>query len=205
VTGTIQNDSHNVKKIKFNNDIINIDKDPVGGANVFNNYFVNVGKHLAEKLAESTFVDLIIYDKPDKFSFVSTFLKHIDELEVKLIIKKYIDKTAADLDRVSVKILKFISDLIAKPLVHIFNLSIQSDIFPDNFKLAIIKPLFKGGDQKSMTNYRPISMLTNFAKIFEKIIKSKLVKYLENNNLLSKNQYGFRSGLGTENVLYEVT
>jgi len=205
VTGSFQNNSHNVKNIKLNNDIINIENDPVGGANVFNNYFVNVGKLLAEKLAEGTFIDPIIYVKPDNLSFDSSFLKHIDEFEVKLIINKYRDKTAAGHDRVSVKILKCISDIIVKPLVHIFNLSIQSGIFPDIFKLAIVKPLFKGGDQKNMTNYRPISMLTNFAKIFEKIIKSRLVKYLENNNLLSKNQYGFRSGLGTENALYEVT
>jgi hypothetical protein len=47
-------------------------------------------------------------------------------------------------------------------------------------------------------------MLTNFAKIFKKIIKSRLVNYLENNNLLSKNQYGFKSGLGTDNALDEV-
>jgi hypothetical protein len=48
-------------------------------------------------------------------------------------------------------------------------------------------------------------MLTNFTKIFEKIIKKRLISYIEHNNLLSKNQYGFRLGLGTEIALYDVT
>lgn len=48
-------------------------------------------------------------------------------------------------------------------------------------------------------------MLTNFSKIFEKIIKARLTSYLEKNNLLSKNQYGFRPGLSTENALYNAT
>lgn len=89
--------------------------------------------------------------------------------------------------------------------MYIYNLSIQNSVFPDNFKLAIIEPLFKGGDGKYMTNYRPISMITNFSKIIEKIIKSRLITYLEQNKLLSKNQYGFSTGLGTENALYKVT
>ncbi|VVC38692.1 Endonuclease/exonuclease/phosphatase,Reverse transcriptase domain [Cinara cedri] len=82
---------------------------------------------------------------------------------------------------------------------------IQNSIFPENFKIAIIKPLFKGGDRKNISNYRPISMLFNFSKIFEKIIKTRLISYLEKNNLLSKNQYGFRPGISTENALYNAT
>jgi len=65
--------------------------------------------------------------------------------------------------------------------------------------------LFKGGDRKTISNYRPISTLTNFSKIFEKIIKTRLISYLEKNNLLSKKQYGFRPGLSTENTLYNAT
>lgn len=60
-------------------------------------------------------------------------------------------------------------------------------IIPDDLKIAIIKPLFKGGDRKTLKNYRPISMLTNFSKILEKFIKTRLISYLEKNKLLSKN------------------
>lgn len=71
--------------------------------------------------------------------------------------------------------------------------------------MAVVKPLFKSGDKASMNNYRPISMLSNFSKIFEKIIKIRLIDFLEKNSLLSKNQYGFRPGLSTDNALYQVT
>lgn len=66
----------------------------------------------------------------------------------------------------------------------IYNLSIKNSIFSDKFKLIIIKPLNKGDDRKNINNYRPISMLTNFSKI----IKSRLISYLESNTFLSKNQ-----------------
>lgn len=94
------------------------------------------------------------------------FLREIDAPEVRLIIKNFKDDTAAGYDKITVKILKNISELIITPLVFIYNLSIKNSFFPDNFKTAIIKPLFKGGDRRSMSHYRPISMLTNFCKIF---------------------------------------
>lgn len=84
----------------------------------------------------------------------------------------------------------------------IYNLSISESTFLDKLKLAIIKPLYKNGDSTNINNYRPILMISNCAKILEKIIKYRLVEFLEKNNLLSKNQFGFRPRLGTENALY---
>ena len=70
--------------------------------------------------------------------------------------------------------LKCISKLVVDPLVYIYNLSIEQSIFPDTLKIADVKPLFKNGDKSIMSNYRPISMLSNFSKIFE------MVQYLTN-------------------------
>jgi len=61
------------------------------------------------------------------------------------------------------KLSKYIIELIADSLVYIFNMSIQQCIFPDNLKLAVIKPVYKAGDKKNVNNYRPISLLNNFA------------------------------------------
>jgi len=104
---------------------------------------------------------------------------------------------------ITCKLLKYIIELVADPLVYIFNMSIQQGIFPDNLKLAVIKPIYKAGDKKNVNNYRPISLLTNFAKIFEKIIKQRLISFLEANKLLSKKQFGFRPGIGTKDALYQ--
>jgi len=116
------------------------------------------------------------------------------------IINIFKDDTASVLKNV-----KMHSKLVVDPLVYIYNLSIEQSIFPDTLKVADVKPLFKNSDKSIMSNYRPISMLRKFSKIFEKIIKARLIEFLEKNNLSSKNQYGFRPGLSTENALYKVT
>jgi len=84
--------------------------------------------------------------------------------------------------------------LIVNPQAYIYNLSIKQSIFPDYFKVAVVKPLLKGGDCKNIKNYRPISLLTSFSKILEKLIKTRLFDFLEENQLLSNNQFGFRPG-----------
>jgi Reverse transcriptase (RNA-dependent DNA polymerase) len=82
--------------------------------------------------------------------------------------------------------------LIAEPLIHIFNLSLLQGVVPDKFKIAKVIPVFKSGNPQDMNNYRPISLLCSFSKILEKIVFIRLMKYLNNYNLLSSNQFGFR-------------
>ena len=65
------------------------------------------------------------------------------------------------------------------------------------FKIAKVIPIFKSGDKSQMDNYRPISLLSSFSKIMEKIIAVRLIKFLDNNNILSKWQFGFRSAHST--------
>lgn len=72
-----------------------------------------------------------------------------------------------------------------------FNLSIQQGLFSDNLKVAVIKLLLKGGDAKIINNYRSIFLHNNFDKILEKVIKSRLITFLDKNKLLSANQFGF--------------
>jgi hypothetical protein len=71
-------------------------------------------------------------------------------------------------------------------------------------KYSIIKPVFKRGDRTNYTNYRPISLLTSFSKIFEKAIYIRLTEYLLNNKMLSDSQYGFWKGLATENAIFKL-
>jgi len=69
----------------------------------------------------------------------------------------------------------------------------------------VVKPTFKDGDHKNVKNFMPISLLSNFEKIFEKIIKQRLMAFLEEYKFLSKNQVRFRPGLGAENALFNTT
>jgi len=81
---------------------------------------------------------------------------------------------------------------ISIPLSHIFNLSLSKGYVPSQLKVAKIVPIFKSGDSQSMDNYRPISLLSVFSKILERVMCARLVTYLESNNIISPNQYGFR-------------
>ena len=82
---------------------------------------------------------------------------------------------------------------ISPSLTVIFAKSIETGIFPDEWKLAIVTPIFKKGKRVDPNNYRPISVIPTAAKIFEKCICDEISEYLHANNLLSHCQSGFRS------------
>ena len=88
-------------------------------------------------------------------------------------------------------------EVIAKSLTEIFNKSIEFGIFPDDFKTACISPIHKGDSKLECSNYRPISIISVVAKVFEKLISSQFIGYLETNHLLSDSQSGFRKKSST--------
>ena len=90
-------------------------------------------------------------------------------------------------------------------LNELFNLCIKSGCLPDEFKYAVVTPLYKGkGDDNLLDNYRGISVLPPIAKVFEKIISKRLIYYFENNNLFFSNQHGFRSNHSCETALLSI-
>ena len=103
--------------------------------------------------------------------------------------------------------LKFIKDgffVLGPLLLCIINTSIATNTFPDTWKQSIIKPLLKSGDEKLPSNYRPISLLPVCSKILEKTIANQLSKFLEGRNVFHKNQYAYRSGIGTQDALLNI-
>jgi len=87
-----------------------------------------------------------------------------------------------------------------------FNQSIDTGIFPDEWKSARITPLFKkAGSRSDPSNYRPISIIPVVAKVFERIIYDQLYQYLNENDLLNRHQSGFRSLHSTVTALIEAT
>ena len=78
-----------------------------------------------------------------------------------------------------------------EPLCHIINLSFDKGCIPDQLKLANVVPNLKNGDAKLIANYRPISVLPVFSKIFESLMYIRLTKYVTKNNILSNSQFGF--------------
>ena len=104
--------------------------------------------------------------------------------EIISIIKSLKTKNSFGYDEISTKILKISATFISSPLTYICNKSISSGIFPERLKYSIIKPLYKKGDRTDLSNYRPISILTSFSKVLEKVLYKQLMEYLNNNNIL---------------------
>ena len=104
-------------------------------------------------------------------------------------------------DNIPAFILKQCMDCFVNPLTHIINRSFIEGIFPKELKLARVVPIYKSGDSTSITNYKPISILTCFSKIFEKIIYNHVTDFIDSNQIIYKYQFGFRQGHSTQQAI----
>ena len=101
------------------------------------------------------------------------------------------------IDNIPIKLIKLVSTQIAQPLERIRNDSFSYSCFPDRLKIQNIIPIHKGGSTMNITNYRPISLLPIFSKMFEQIVLKQLLTFIESNNLLFKHQCGFQRNKST--------
>jgi hypothetical protein len=107
----------------------------------------------------------------------SLVIKTFSTKEITSIIKSLKSKNSHGYDEISTKLLKISATYIWAPLTYICNKSILSGIFSDRLKLSIIKPIHKKEDRVNPKNYRPISLLTYFLKVFEKALYVRLISY----------------------------
>jgi hypothetical protein len=75
-------------------------------------------------------------------------------------------------------------------------------VFPSTLKFSIVKPIYKAGDKLNIANFRPVSLLISFSKGFEKMIYSRMYQHVVQNQILAKEQYGFRSKSSTDKASY---
>ena len=104
-------------------------------------------------------------------------------------------------DHIPMHLVKNSFDIISKPLMYLINLSVEKGIFPNNLKTAKITPIFKAGDVDIFTNYRPISILSSFSKIYEKIMYNRLLDFIQRFEILYSLQFGFRAKHSTSHAL----
>ncbi|MEO0684105.1 MAG: reverse transcriptase family protein, partial [Cyanobacteria bacterium J06649_11] len=167
-------------------------------ANTFSRYFSKMAFHLKEKtLPLTNFIWRTIPRplprtvKKFKFNYVSILFV---QKELKLLSRK----KATGIDDLPPGLLKDCDAFISQPLCHIINLSLQTGSFPTNWKSAKVTPLFKSGSSSLPENFRPISVLPILSKILEKSVHFELKRFLENENLLTKHQHGFRKKHSTK-------
>lgn len=168
----------------------------------FNKFFTNIGPDLARKIPSTPGVDFskfLTYSNND-----SMFLSGVSEEEIKNVVEKFDNKKSAGYDGINMAIVKQVISSILTPLCHICNSSFASGIFPEKMKIARVVPIFKAGDNKLLTNYRPVSLLPQFSKILEKLFNNRLMKFIENYSILFNGQYGFRNNMSTAFALAEL-
>ena len=167
-------------------------------ADGFNRFFTNIASNLK---AKTMLLKDCIWAFPPKVvrKLTSRFcLKPVTRDELKHHLRKLKVKKSTGIDGIPAKLLRECANEINDPLRFIINQCISTAMIPNEWKIAIVIPLFKSGNSSDPDNYRPISVLPVLAKVFEKLVHEQLMTYLEVNNLLSSDQFGFRKNKSPE-------
>jgi hypothetical protein len=111
------------------------------------------------------------------------------------------DKLTAGYDDIPESLVKQCIQLIKGPLTHIYNVSLRPWVFPDEWTLAKVKPLYKKGDRYDIQNYRPLSIISVFAKLLERLMFNRLIPILYKNKILTDTQNSFTKGKCVETTV----
>jgi len=163
-------------------------KEPMEIAEHINKHFATIGNKIAQAFS---YTPKHMEHLPRK-TYPKLIFQKVQPKETKEIIAAMKSKVSKGLDEMNNKLIKEIANEIIDPLTEYINLMITKKEFPNEWKRARVIPLFKSGKQNDPNNYRPISLLPTLSKVFEKIIDRQIRDHLENNQILSNKQYGFR-------------
>ena len=170
-------------------------------AEKFNNYFVS----LASNLNYETYNEIPITSFPPFESYMSNscessiFMEDCNEQEILGIINDLQNGKASDIPIVTIKVARTV---ISPYLTTLYNSCFASGIFPKVLKISKITPIHKKGNKELIENYRPVSTLPVFGKIFEKLIYSRVYRFLTYKGILSDAQFGFRKGHSTAHAIH---
>ena len=103
-----------------------------------------------------------------------------------------------------VSILKSASSFISNIIAETFNTSVEIGKYPTKLKMAKVIPIYKSDDETDPNNYRPISLLSCFNRIFEKLVYKRMKCFIDKTNILYPSQYGFRHGHSTEHAILDI-
>lgn len=177
-----------------------VECDPQTVADKLNNHIVNVALSDVSQNGVPSVEELGLRHLPHSF-----FVSPVEESELLYIIKNLKNKKSTGYDGFSVNFIKTIAESISPVFAHICNLSFSQGVFPKMLKSSVVVPILKKDKSIKFDNIRPISLLSIFSKIIEKLMQKRLIKYLDKIKLISCNQFGFQKGKSTEDALVVFT
>ena len=174
-------------------------------SDIFNDFFTNVGKNLSKSIDNSTDgLNTNFIKNSLNLGHHSFFLNALTPYDVKKYISELNPQKATKLNFSPTKIIKLSTEIISPIISDIFNKCIKEAVFPNSLKSAEIRPIFKKGNKLLTSNYRPISILSPFSKIFEKHICTQLTNFMTKHNILHASQFGFRTNSSTEMAVSQI-
>lgn len=192
---TIECNKRAINKISTNNTEIT---DPQIISNSFNNHFIDSVRLNCNSNAEETH-DINI-DSVEQ----TMFLTPVDSMELIRVVTRLNNSKSVGFDDIRTDIIKNTTDNIILPLLHAINLSLEQGTFPDVLKQSIVKPLYKKDDKCNLDNYRPITLIPIFSKIYEKVMYNRLYNFLEKNKIITDTQHGFRKHRSTSMATFKL-
>jgi hypothetical protein len=171
----------------YTNDSKRIITDKKAISDKFNDFFVNVGPSLADKIPVNTRHPTSFMNRNPHS--MAVFPVSQDEI---IEIIKNLKNSSPGWDSITPKIVKATYNHFIVPLTYVMSLSIIHGIFPNELKLAKVIPLYKANDPMIFSNYRPVSVLPLFSKILERLMYTRLLSFVRRYKLLYSFQFGFR-------------
>ena len=176
-----------------------ISSDPEEVAETFNDFFASVADKVRSTIPPSNhhFSSFLKNSNPN-----SIFLQPVSPEEIVKIIRTFSASKSNGPNSIPVKILKLLCDQISVPISRLINRSFETGTFPSLLKTSKVVPVFKNkGSPLEVSNYRPISLLSNIEKIYEKVMYSRVTNFLDSHNLIYSRQFGFRKSHSTLHIL----
>ena len=170
-------------------------------SNEFNKYFNSIASKLNEGLPEIPIVDSRIPSFQDFLAPTNSNTMYLEECnpdELLNIISDFDNNKASD---IPVRIVKKVSHIIVPILAGYFNILMKEGVFPEILKIGKITPIYKKGNPEELGNYRPVSTLPIFGKLFEKIIYSRVYSFAQSQGIINPNQFGFRKSHSTSHAV----
>ena len=170
-------------------------------ANAFCKYFADIGDRLASSIPNviKSPLEYLNTSNPDSF-----FIFPVTATQIEIEIASLKAGKACGPSSIPITALKLIKQVISKPLEILFNSSFSSGIVPNSFKVARVIPVFKKGSHTSLNNYRPISLLSIFNKLLEKLMYNRLINFIQKKNILYDKQFGFRAHHSTDHAILSI-